>query len=114
VCYGSDKWTGKYVEYKHDHEKPFPKYYVPNKNGDHRLPSRLHTFAGLAILGNCLELAVLNEAGGEMVEIFAKPYPVLCTVAAGNALVVLNNKRNRVIAVCYGGKLEVETRGIVG
>ena len=105
VCYRSDKWTGDFVDYKHDHERPYPKSYVPKSRGDHTLPAKFKKFSGLAILGDCIEWAALNEAGGEMVERFARQNsPVLATIASGKALFLLNHTCTRVLAVCYGGK----------
>lgn len=75
------------------------------------MPRIVRGAMSLARLGHCLGFAY--QYRGEVEEIEAtRPLPELYAIASGKALLVISNK-SRLEAVIWGGRLDVEARGIV-
>lgn len=74
-------------------------------------PAFIRNAGTLARLGQCLGFAYRH--GREIEEIEAtSPYPELYAIASGKALIVVHAKAT-LEAVIWGGRLDVEARGIV-
>jgi hypothetical protein len=74
-------------------------------------PAFIRNACTLARLGQCLGFAYHH--GRELEEIEASsPYPELYAIASGKALIVVHAK-STLEAVIWGGRLDVESRGIV-
>ena len=74
-------------------------------------PGFIRDASSLARLGACLGFAYSHA--GEQYEIEASsPYPELYAIASGKALLVISGK-SKLDAVIWGGRLDVESRGIV-
>jgi hypothetical protein len=101
------------VDYIHDH-KPGVFTYLPDGHGRRvATPSWIRNTKSLELLGQCLGFQFENP-DGENVEAQGKaPLPELYSTANGKALIVVQGKR-KVLALIWGGKLDVEPRGIVG
>jgi hypothetical protein len=75
------------------------------------MPRMVRSARSFARLGHCLGFAY--QHGGEVLEVEARrPLPELYAIASGKALVLIDGK-SRLEAVVWGGRLDVEARGIV-
>jgi hypothetical protein len=117
VLYRSDKRdpdTGaqprKPIDYIHEHEGGVGCF---KAGRTHAVPAWIRSAPGLVKLGACLGFA-FADADGEVVEVEARaPYPVLYAIPSGKALVVVEGGR-KVVAMMWGGGLDVRPEGIVG
>lgn len=75
------------------------------------VPSFVREAKALTLLGICLGWQVETDQGTREAEA-TKPMPELYAIPSGNALLVIQDKRE-VLAIFWGGKLTVEGRGIV-
>jgi hypothetical protein len=66
----------------------------------------------LVRLGQCLGFEYESPSGA-IEAVTEPPLPELYTITTGRALLVIQGKR-RICALIWGGKLRVESRGIVG
>ncbi len=76
-----------------------------------QVPQYIHSVETLVLLGKCLGFGYLDEDGDE-VEATCKSCD-LYVIPSGKALLIVE-KKQRVLALIWGGKLNVEPRGIVG
>lgn len=103
----------KPLDYIHEHDSKGVTLYLPRGPGPTiETPAWIRNATALSRLGLCLGFKFKRD--GQVVEAKAKaPLPELYTTANGKALVVVQDKRD-VLAIVWGGKLDVEPRGIVG
>lgn len=104
----------KPIDYIHEH-KPGVKVYILDSSeceGPVRsVPKYIHEADTLVLLGKCLGFAYSNVNGDE--ENLECTSCELYSIPNGKALLVVEKKRE-VLAMIWGGKLNVEPRGIVG
>ena len=115
VTYRSDKWERpKKYDYIHDFGTGIRCVTFRGSDGSVvRVPVSYQRVETLVLLGTCLGFAFLTEDGEEME---AKPQgrkPELYCTPSGRALFVVQDKK-QILAGMWGGKLGVESRGIVG
>lgn len=121
VLYRSDKTDpetlkkprGGTQDYIHEHDSKGVMLYLPRGPGKTiDTPDWIRDAKALTKLGLCLGFKF--ERDGKVVEAKGKrPLPELYTTANGKCLVIVQDKRD-VLALVWGGKLDVEPRGIVG
>ena len=120
VLYRSDKTDPetlkkprKPLDYIHEHDSKGVHTYLPRGPGELvETPHWIRDAQALAKLGDCLGFKF--KRGGKIIEaVGKKPLPELYCTANGKALIVVQDKRD-VLALMWGGKLDVEPRGIVG
>lgn len=120
VLYRSDKVDPETLKkprspqnYIHEHDSKGVMAYLPRGPGELvETPDWIREAKALSSLGQCLGLKFTRD--GKLVEGKAtKPLPELYTTANGKALIIVQGKRD-VLAIVWGGKLNVEPRGIVG
>ena len=100
----------KPIDYIHE-PKPGVKVCVIEDEPDTIVPKYIHSVGTLTLLGKCLGFAYLDEDGEE---IEAKCTSCeLYSIPSGKALLIVEKKK-KVLALIWGGKLDVEPRGIVG
>lgn len=119
VLYRSDKLnpsTGEdegFIDYIHEHDPGVHTYRADDSVGPMvRVPEFLLECSRLVFLGECLGFGYADAKG--LVE--AEPdgrTAELYTLPSGKALLVIEDK-SRICAMMWGGKLGVESRGIVG
>ena len=106
--------TKRAIDYIHDHDKGVNVYRTDaafRGEGVRAVPKFISGARELVLLGQCLGFAYRD--GDEEVEAEpTRPYPELYTIPSGRALLVVQNKQ-RVLALIWGGRLGVESRGIV-
>jgi hypothetical protein len=100
-------------DYIHDHDSKGVKLYLPRGPGETiETPDWIRDAGALSMLGFCLGFKF--DRDGKVIEAKGtKPLPELYTTANGKCLVIVQDKRD-VLALVWGGKLDVEPRGIVG
>jgi len=103
----------KPIDYIHEHDSKGVFTYLPRGPGELvETPHWIRDAKALCRLGHCLGFKFKRD--GKIVEAKGKkPLPELYCTANGKALVVVQDKRD-VLALVWGGKLDVEPRGIVG
>lgn len=121
VLYTSDKVDpyslvppDKPEHYYHEHKDGVNvvRFDAPASDGTvKKLPKRIYGETSLTRLGDCDGFFYLNKDDDE-VEARCKGNTELYATPDGKALLVIENKRD-VIAALWGGKLDVEPRGIV-
>ena len=120
VMYRSDKLDPLtladegHIDYIHEH-KPGVKVYRVDARADgpvRKVPKRIHGVTSLVFLGKCLGFTYDDHHGDEVEAQVANPLPELYATPDGRALLVIERKQ-RVVALIWGGKLNVEPRGIV-
>lgn len=101
------------VDYIHEHE-PGVSTYMPNGPGERvDVPGWLRDTDALVLIGTCLGFK-FEDSEGKIVEVEGRsPMPELYSTVNGKALIVVDGKRT-LLALMWGGKLNVEPRGIVG
>lgn len=113
TCYRSNKWTKKSCDYIHDHEAGVKVGRLDEPGKRTALPSWLVEATTLVRLGYSLGFGY-TDARGDLVEAeVSKPLPELYCDPSGRALLVIA-QRKRLVAVFWGGYLDVTPRGIVG
>ena len=110
IYYRSDKWEGKPHDYKHDHESGVT-LYEPGPPHATKTPSWLQRVGTLVRLGHCLGFAYKHN--GTEYEAETNSSSELYCTPCGHALIVIERKL-RVDAIIYGGRLRVEAEGIKG
>ena len=101
------------VDYIHEH-KPGVRTYLARGAGERvEVPSFLRDADQLTLLGQCLGFAFEGSDGKEIEAVGKGRLPELYATPNGRALIVIQDKR-QVLAAMWGGKLNVEPRGIVG
>jgi hypothetical protein len=106
---GADEGT---IDYIHHHKDGVKLYRTDLRKTPRKVPKRICEAKWLVLIGDCLEFVYADE-DGEVEAKARRPYPELYTIPSGKALLVVEGKR-RVSALIWGGKLDVERRGIVG
>lgn len=82
-----------------------------NEGPEHTVPQYIHSVDTLVLLGKCLGFGYLDEDDDE---VEAKCTSCdLYAIPSGKALLIVE-KKQQVLALIWGGKLNVEPRGIVG
>lgn len=101
------------IDYIHEHDSRGVHTYLPRGPGDVvEVPTWIRNANSLAKLGDCLGFKF--KRAGQVVEAVGKtPLPELYCTSNGKCLVIVQDKRD-VLALVWGGKLDVEPRGIVG
>lgn len=101
------------LDYIHEHDSKGVFTYLPRGPGELvEVPNWIRNATALAKLGDCLGFKFKRD--GKVVTAKGKrPLPELYCTANGRALIVVQDKRD-VLALIWGGKLDVEPRGIVG
>jgi hypothetical protein len=120
MLYASDKLNPEtsedegWIHYFHDHTGGVRLYLTGNVGGEIRaIPPWIYRARALARLGDCEGFEYI-DFDGELVEAEGtKPLPEWYAVPSGKALLIVQSKRS-VIAILWGGKLDVEERGVVG
>jgi hypothetical protein len=103
----------KPVNYIHEHEEGVKVYIVDSDEGPERkVPKYIHSADALTFLGVCTGFGYSEEDGSE-VEATCTKNVGLYAIPSGKGLLVIEGKR-KVAALIWGGKLNVEPRGIVG
>jgi hypothetical protein len=106
------------LDYIHEHDEnvriavPFSsKLKLADQRKAVALPRVLSSATTFARLGFCLGFAYSHR--GEVLEVEARrPLPELYAIASGKALLVIQDKC-KIEAIIWGGRLDVESRGIV-
>jgi hypothetical protein len=120
VLYRSDKVDPETLkkprraqDYIHEHDSKGVHTYLPRGPGQLvEVPDWICDARILSRLGHCLGFKFKRD--GELITAEARaPLPELYTTPNGRALLVVQSKRD-VLALVWGGKLDVEPRGIVG
>jgi len=120
VLYSSDKTDPETLKkprraqsYIHEHDSQGVHTYLVRGPGETvETPHWIRDAQALSKLGDCLGFK-FKRAGKVVEAVGKKPLPELYCTANGKALIVVQDKRD-VIALVWGGKLDVEPRGIVG
>lgn len=100
------------IDYIHEHKTGVRVYRLDSDDGVERsVPKYIHGVTTLVKLGKCLGFAYI-DGGGDVIEATCTNCD-LYAIPSGKALLVVEKKRN-VLALIWGGKLDVEPRGIVG
>jgi hypothetical protein len=121
MFYASDKLNPEtsedegWIHYVHDHEGGVG-FYLPGRNsgGDYvDVPDWVCDIDTLVRIGDC-EGYEFEDLDGDTIEAKGtKPLPEWYAIPSGRALFVVQSKR-RVLALLWGGDLDVEWRGVVG
>jgi hypothetical protein len=108
------KLPKKPVNYIHEHDGGVICCRVDAKGGGERVevPQEIREAGGLVKLGKCLGFAYEHDDGRVDAEARA-PFPALYAVPSGRALLVVEGGK-RVLAMMWGGSLDVRPEGIVG
>lgn len=109
--YRSWKW-GEDANYTHDHEADVHVYEVGSGKGSKKVPETIQKCKVLVKLGDCLSLGYNDYEEGEIELEYKNPYPGLYCTPNGKNLIVI--KGGRIEFLIWGGKLDIEERGIVG
>jgi len=98
--------------YIHEHKSGVKICIVDSDDGpEKKIPQYVHRVDGLTFLGKCLGFGFIDHDGDD---IEAKcTSSELYAIPSGKALLVVEKKK-KVTAIIWGGKLNVEPRGIVG
>lgn len=121
MYYHSDKLnpeTGEdegWIHYFHDHEGGVQIHLTDSQCGGDLVdvPDWIVESEALVRLGDCEGFAFLDLDGRKIKAEGTKPLPEWYATPNGNALLVIQSKRT-VIAILWGGTLDVEWRGVVG
>ena len=120
MFYTSDKLNPEtsedegWIPYYHEHVGSVRMYLVGDVGGESRsIPKRIWGAQALTRLGDC-DGFEYTDFDGELVKAEGtNPLPEWYAVPSGKALLVVQSKRS-VLAILWGGKLDVEERGVVG
>lgn len=122
VSYRSDKWGDGWHNYIHDHDPGVrtcliqPPAHLPCRL--RTVPSFLRNAESFTMLGGCIGFGFcaadwMRESWDEEFVYKKREKVELYCTPNGRALLVIVNKR-KLVAMMWGGKLDVENRGIVG
>lgn len=101
----------KPIDYIHEHEAGVKVYLLDCGGPERSVPRYIHSVGELTRLGKCLGFAYIDDEGDEV--------EATCTncdlyaIPSGKALLIIEKKK-KVLCMIWGGKLNVEPRGIVG
>jgi len=115
--YESTKWENKLIAYKHEHEAGVKFYWADDLNEGKTIntPSWILKSDVIVWLGHYLGGEYEDAEGIVDVDIGkGKKHPDLFTTCDGTALIVVDHDPTRVVALIWGGNLNVTARGIVG
>lgn len=113
TCYRSRKWENKFHDYIHDHEAGVKVGRLDEPGRRTALPRWLVETTTLVRLGYSLGFGYKSTDGDTVEAEVTKPLPELMCDPSGRALLVVAKKKT-IIAVFWGGYLDVTERGIVG
>lgn len=121
VLYRSDKLnpeTGKdegVIDYYHDHEGEVGFYRTDDVDGNIvTVPKWICESRSLTALGSsCLGFTYRDHGGKKVKGKATEPFPELYAIPSGKALLVVQDKSD-VLAIIWGGDLDVRPEGIVG
>ncbi len=120
MFYSSDKLNPEtsedegWIPYFHEHTGNVRMYLVGDVGGEERtIPKWIYEVPALTRLGDCEGFEYTDFAGELVKAKGTKPLPEWYAVPSGKALLVVQDKRS-VLAILWGGKLDVEGRGVVG
>ena len=102
----------KPINYIHEHDKGVKVYIVDGEGPERVVPKYIHSVGELVLLGECVGFGYTDECGDD-VEAECSVDIELYAIPSGKGLIVVEKKR-KVRALIWGGKLRVEPRGIVG
>ena len=102
------------IDYIHEHKKGVKVYRTDTKADGpvRRVPKWIWGCKQLVCLGESLGFTYRDHDGFEIEAGVAPPLPELYATPNGKALLIIERKR-KVVALIWGGKLGVEPRGIV-
>lgn len=111
--YCSDKWSGKKVNYFHEHNAGVKVAAVDAQQGGEiiEVPDFIRSSETIILLGTCLGFDFESE-DGEIEAKVGSPRPKLYTIPSGKALLVVDNGKLSVLM--WGGGLDVRDVGITG
>lgn len=110
--YRSKKWTGKMEYYTHDHEAGVH-VHLASAAGDTALPKFISTAKTLVYMGDCIGLGYIDDQGDLLEATISQPFPGLFCTPDGKSLLVVES-HSKLLAIIWGGYLDVTARGIVG
>lgn len=121
MFYTSDKLnpeTGEdegWINYFHEHEGGVRMYVLgADRDGERRrIPRWIYDTKALVRLGDCDGFEYVDFDGETVEAKSTGKKPEWYTVPSGKALLVIQDKRS-VLAIAWGGSLNVEWRGVVG
>lgn len=111
IAYRSSKWSGKPANYIHDHSHGAHTY-KPGAGNMYDVPYAATRAKTLVRLGHCLGFEY-EDSKGPVEAVVRAPYPELYCTPDGSVLLVIEDKR-KLLAMIWGGSLDVTKRGIVG
>ena len=103
------------IDYIHEHDGGVKAYTTDKRVRGARksVPKYIQNVGSLVLLGQCIGFGYFRYVDDDLVEVEGRrPYPELCAIPSGKALLAIQDKRH-VLAMIWGGKLGVEPRGIV-
>ena len=121
MFYTSDKLNPEtsedegWINYFHEHEGGVRMYVLDEKREGEwrRVPKWIHATKALVRLGDCDGFEYVDFDGGTVEAKSTGRKPEWYTTPSGKALLVIQDKRS-VLAIAWGGSLNVEWRGVVG
>lgn len=121
MFYTSDKLnptTGEdegWLNYYHEHKVGVRTYLTGDEQGGEvrNIPRWIHNTQALSRIGDCDGFDFTNFEGEKVEAQSTGTKPEWYATPSGKALLVVQSK-NRVIAIVWGGVLNVEDRGVVG
>jgi len=104
----------KPIDYIHEHEKGVRVYRCDSENVGPMVsvPNFITSASELVLLGQSLGFCYRDDTDTEIEAVPRRPYPELYAIPSGRALLVVQDKAE-VVALIWGGRLDVEGRGIV-
>lgn len=108
TMYASDKWERKTNGYRHEHEAGV-RIYVPG--GRTRVPAHIVRCEAFVRLGDCLGVEYIDTEGNEV--LVSDKGCDLYASANAKALLIVRRKPLIVEALIWGGKLDIDGRGIL-
>lgn len=113
ILYRSDKWERKHNNYIHEFGKSVRVGLVGERGAKTRVPS-IFRVESLYKLGDCPGLGLVD--GGEQGEVkYTRPYPELYGTPNNRGLLIIDvaGDRAKLLALIWGGKMEIKGVGIV-
>ncbi len=101
------------IDYIHEHSNGVRVYRSDIDGPSKNVPRSISGVSELVRLGDCLGFAYVDHDGDEVEAKGVPPLPELYCTSSGKSLLVVEEK-SKVVALLWGGKLRVESRGIVG
>ena len=101
----------KPINYIHEHGQGVKVYLLGDEGPVRNVPKYIHGIDTLTLLGKCLGFGYTDHEGFDVEATCTSSE--LYSIPSGKALLVIEKKK-QVTAMIWGGKLNVEPRGIVG